>query len=268
MWPFREKTFLPPEYMEWQFQTYAWLFRNFEGFDRFKQTRLVTPTAEFFPATELKGHDFVQFMFERVRELGEMSDWTCTLEAQDEQLPPIEVQPGVGLVNLDHAPSGTFSFPSEAGAGATITYDPALENHPADLVATFAHELGHYLTGTAQEEPPAGWEAWELVTDLAAVFLGFGIFSVNSAFSFHQFGDSTSIGWRSRQQGYLSRPSLLFALAIFVRLTETDEKLACAHLKPELIKPFRNALADVDSHPLRLGELRNVRPRESTIAEA
>lgn len=53
MWPVRKKPFLPEECAEWQFQTYAWLLRNFEGYERFRNTSLITPTAEFFPATDL-----------------------------------------------------------------------------------------------------------------------------------------------------------------------------------------------------------------------
>ncbi|MDX6851136.1 hypothetical protein SCD92_17290, partial [Gilvimarinus sp. SDUM040013] len=55
---------------------------------------------------------------------------------------------------------------------------------PTQLVATFAHELSHYLTCTANEPPPGGWDNWEFATDIAATFLGFGVFMANSSFNF------------------------------------------------------------------------------------
>ncbi|MDH4318404.1 MAG: hypothetical protein OEV64_08445 [Desulfobulbaceae bacterium] len=44
------------------------------------------------------------------------------------------------------------------------------------MIATFAHELSHYLIATAPEPPPGGWESWKFATDIGATFLGFGIF--------------------------------------------------------------------------------------------
>ena len=259
MWPFRKKPFLPEEYIEWQFQTYAWLFRNFEGYERFRKTSLITPTAEFFPATDLRGHAFFEFMFGLVQKHADMPEWPCKLEAQDPDELPVEVQPGVALHHDNHSPCGTFSIP-EPGQPAIITYNPKLEGRPVELVATFAHELGHYLTSTAGEEPPGGWELWELATDLAAVYLGFGIFSANSAFTFGQFGDTFSIGWQSQRQGYLSEPSLLYALAIFVRLTGASPDAAKPHLKSNLRGTFDAALAAVDAQEARLQELKGIEP--------
>ncbi|MGQ0698968.1 MAG: hypothetical protein ACT4PZ_12085 [Panacagrimonas sp.] len=260
MWPFSKKTFLPPEYVEWQLQTYAWLLRNFEGYERFRQTRLVTPAMEFFPATDLKGEAFVRFVFDRVRSLADMSDWPCRPEPQEPDPLPLEVQPGIALVNLEHSPGGTFSFSEKEGTKAVITYDPGLEDRPADLVATFAHELGHYLICASKEEPPGGVETLELATDLTAVFLGFGLFCVNTAFAFRQFGDAVSSGWQSRRSGYLSEPSLLFALAIFVRLTETDPASVKPFLKPNLVSSFEAALKNLGHFEHRLAELRSITP--------
>lgn len=263
MWPFRPKPFIPEEYSEWQFQTYAWLLRNFEGYERFREAPLITPSAEFFPETPLKGHAFFEFMFDLVRKHAGMPGWKCTLEAQEPDQLPVELQPGVALQKHDHSPCGTFSIP-EQGGPAIITYDPALESRPMDIVATFAHELGHYLTATAKDEPPGGWDLWELTTDIAAVYLGFGIFSVNSAFSFRQFGDAFSMGWQSQRQGYLSESSLLFALAIFIRLTDAQAEAVQGHLKPNLRGKFESALAAVDAQGARLEQLKAIKPIEPT----
>ena len=148
-------------------------------------------------------------------------------------------------------PCGTFSIEqSEGGHFAVITYDPELENDQQALVATFAHELGHYLMATAASAPPGGWELQELHTDLAAVYLGFGIFMANSAWSFGQFQSAGMIGWSSRTQGYLSEVALVSALAIFQRLIGRDPVEAAPYLEDHLRKEVRRAGAGLAKrHP-------------------
>ena len=70
-----------------------------------------------------------------------------------------------------------------------ITYSPAALRDPSGFIATMAHELSHYLMATIPLEPPGGPEAKEPATDICSIFLGFGVFAANSAFSFRQFDD-------------------------------------------------------------------------------
>ena len=133
-----------------------------------------------------------------------------------------------------------------------ITYDPAKVGNPVGLIATFAHELAHYWTASASNPPPGGWEMWEPATDFAAVQMGFGIFLANSAFSFSQFQDAMEIGWQSEQSGYLSEQSLLFALAIFCRITKSDENTIRENLKPILRKEFGKAQKQLETEIDRL----------------
>jgi hypothetical protein len=98
------------------------------------------------------------------------------------------------------------------------------------LVATFAHELSHYLLACAKNDPPGGPEAEEHATDIGAVFMGFGIFLCNAAFQFEGFSEGLSEGWRVSRQGYLNESELSYALAIFMCLLETPFKLARPHL--------------------------------------
>ena len=132
----------------------------------------------------------------------------------------------------------------------TITYNPALSDDPTALIATFAHELGHYLMSTARSDPPGGWELHELHTDLAAVHLGFGLFLANSARSFSQFQSAGMMGWSSRSQGYLSEGALTTALVIVERLSGRDPGAAAPYLKDYLQKDLRRAAKALASrHP-------------------
>ncbi|REL29586.1 hypothetical protein [Thalassotalea euphylliae] len=110
------------------------------------------------------------------------------------------------------------------------------------LVATLAHELAHYLTATAKDEPPGGWENWEFATDIAATFMGFGIFMANSAFNFSQYADADSQGWKSGRSGYLSENEHIYALAIFLLLKDLSINEASRYLKPHLGKQLKKVM--------------------------
>lgn len=83
---------------------------------------------------------------------------------------------------------------------------------PVALVATLAHELGHVIllrpVLVDRDDPDM-----EQLNDLLTVFLGFGIFTANSAFRFEQHSDNTSQGWSASRLGYLSEEELGYALS-------------------------------------------------------
>ena len=218
--------------LEFQLATFKWLG---EEFGSPGETALVLPTPEFFPSAALKGPGRVEALFADVRRAAGMENWPCELQAGREDRP---AKVGAALL-LRHegaaAPCGTFTIDGPEGeARVIITYNPSLAADTGAMIATFAHELGHYLMSTSRSAPPGGWELHELHTDLAAVYLGFGIFLANGARSFSQFQDAGEIGWSSRRQGYLSEGALVTALAIFQRLAGRDPIEASPFLKPYL----------------------------------
>jgi hypothetical protein len=82
------------------------------------------------------------------------------------------------------------------------------------LVATLAHELGHIILlrpGLVPRDDPD----MEPMNDLLTVFLGFGIFSANSAFHFKQYTTDRAQGWSAGRSGYLSEELFGYALARF-----------------------------------------------------
>lgn len=224
--------------LEWQFATFKWLIREFGGVEG----QLVLPTSDWFPASTLKGDARIRQLFELVKRAAGMESWECELQPGDSDRP---IHAGNSLLIAHEgaaAPCGTFQV---AGAGGerrvVITYNPGLAADTTAMIATFAHELGHYLMSTAASDPPGGWGLHELHTDIAAVYLGFGLFLANSARSYRQYQDTVEAGWSSRLQGYLSEDSLVTALAIYQRLSGSEMLAADRYLKDYLRPQLRRA---------------------------
>lgn len=251
---FASKSFLDPDLDAWCLEGWAWLMRNLGGMEKLARTPLVAPTRAFFPPSEATGHARAQHIFDCVRTAMGMDDWNCLLEPF-ERRPAVQVSEFV-IVPEVAAPAGTFRV--EEGV-VTISYASDLVGQPGQLVATFAHELAHYLVATIDEPWPGGPQAHELITELAVAYAGFGVFAANAAMDFAQHGDAFSQGWEARRSGYFSERTWSFALAIFLCLKALPiEAAADAKLKAGLVKTTRNAMAFLNRKPGRLASLRAV----------
>lgn len=253
---FRKGSLLGSELTQWQFDCFGWLLRHTGGVDALRQLPLVQPTARFFPDRGLQGHALAETIFARVRGYAGMADWPCELVMQEADPNP-KVAPTLLVKNSPSSPAGTFR---SVDGGALITYHPDRLGDAMSLVATFAHELAHYRTAGCPEPPPGGWDVWEHATDLAAVFLGFGLFLANSRFSFSQFSDGQTMGWKWRQQGYLSEPELLHMHAIRCVLLGTPARETLEHLKPALRGIYKRVQREVERSTAELEALRQERP--------
>ncbi|TQV85381.1 hypothetical protein [Aliikangiella coralliicola] len=240
----RRKPLLSETDRDFQIETYRWLLRNFGGEDFYQHTQLVLPTSEFFPLSVSTADEVAEATFMTVKALANMQNWHCELEKQEKDIDP-RVAETVALQNVPSSPHGTFSVDSEQKV--VITYNPQLVNNPQQLVATFAHELAHYLTATTKEAPPGGFDNWEFATDIAAIFLGFGIFMANTAFTFHQYSGASSQGWRSQRSGYLSDTEYAYSLAIFTLLKDIPTDAALSHLKATPKSLYKKCLREIKS---------------------
>ncbi len=221
------------EELEFQLATFKWLVAEF---GEVSQGPLVVPTPEYFPSVQRGRHAPASLIFDDVRRAAQMENWACELRVGDSDAP---AEAGDGLL-LQHegpaAPCGTFWIedgPDGRHLGV-VTYNPDMELDQQALVATFAHELGHYLLATARGTPPGGWELHELHTDLAATYLGFGIFMANAARNFRHFGIGRGTAWESRTQGYLSEGAHVTALVICQRLAGREPAEALPYLEDHL----------------------------------
>jgi hypothetical protein len=243
------------EELDWQLACFEWLLRGSGGYGRFKHAVLVLPTDEFFPQRGFPIGKLEVALFDQMKEHAGMSGWLCALEIQEPNPDP-RVAPTIAIQGAPQSPPGTFHT---GPSGATITCRPDLIANPTSFVAIMAHELGHFLISSIEREPPGGEERLEFVTDIAAVFLGFGVFLVNSAFTFKQLDLGDSIGWSARTQGYLSEFELLNALSLFTVLLGIAPTQVTPYLKSFLRWRYRSACKAFAAAPA-LDGLRQISP--------
>lgn len=241
--PFRQPGLLSEEDSYFQLECYRWLLMNFGGDSFYKNSGLILPTVEYFPAMVTSGESAARTTFSQVLKHAGMEEWPVNLVMQSED-PDRVVGPSLLIQSKDHNPLGTFSV--SENHEVTITYNPKVVSNPMSMVATFAHELAHYLTGYAKSSPPGGWENWEFATDIAATFMGFGIFQANSAFNFKQYSTPDGMGWETTGAGYLTVAEHSYALAVFLKLKNIDPKIAMPHCDPNVKHNLKKALKELD----------------------
>ena len=196
---FRAKPVVDTDAAAWHVENFAWLAQQFAGGGAFTRTILVLPKASFFPTDGERGHDLALRIFRHVKRHCGMNGWEVDLIEDDNALAR-DLPPSLVPVGPSRHALGTFSA---SGKRVEISYVSALVRSPERLIATFAHELAHYLLATAGEAPVCADDERECLTDLAAVFMGFGVFLANARFQHETYSDGAMQGWRIGHSGYL-----------------------------------------------------------------
>ncbi len=256
LWLMGRKPLVSEEEAEWQWACFEWLLRGSGGYGRFRHVVIVLANDDFFPQKGLRSPALESALFEQIKMHAGMSRWPCLLKPQ-----PLDPNPKVApTIIVKDAPRSALGTFQRGAAEATITYYPDLIRDPMAFVATMAHELGHYLGSEIPGPPPGGSDALEFATDMAAVFLGFGTFLVNSAFTFAQFQNHDTMGWSAKRQGYLSESQLLNALAIFTALLGSEAAVISREIKSHYRTLYKRAFKMASESRARLELLRSIEP--------
>jgi len=218
----KPKSFLDAPRREWQFAVFAWMLRNCGGYPKFLDTTLVLPIEEHFPDRDLTGHAAVAALFRRVRDHAGMADWPCMVEPE---------------------PADGRALPATSDRIPVITYERG-ELAAMSMVGAFARELARLLVETFEEPPPGGALLHEPAIDLAAVFMGFGMFMANSTLETTRYD--------------LNEGEFVHALALFCLLRKLEPESIARHLNPHLRKYLRLASRDLAQHQLDFHKLRSV----------
>lgn len=134
---------------------------------------MVVPNAHFFPFAYDGSDAAVARMFRTVCRLMDVDPDRLKVfidESRQEFWPVDENDNPIPL-----EPGGEFEMGAD---GPTVSISRSELHDPEAVAATFAHELAHLRLVEARADPGAKFDR-ELLTDLAAVHLGFGVFIAN-----------------------------------------------------------------------------------------
>jgi hypothetical protein len=213
----------------------AWLSREFDGegpVDR----KLVLPTPEFFPDAYDGSTAAVRAMFDRVRERMGVDEERVRLAFMDASRGPM-------LVNGDGDALPTAAGLWECGDGehTIIRLDRSQFARPNDLIATMAHELAHErLMGEGRIDDNRYDN--ELLTDLTATWLGFGIFLANSPRGDWKAIAKTGPGTSLVRPEYMTAPFYAYTMATLANLRFEEQPAWAKHLRWDVRSLFKQAM--------------------------
>ena len=183
-----------------------WLSRQF-GLHLLLESPVILPTDEFFPDPYDGSHKAVRAMFRRVCGYMQVDPGAVEIELFTDQ------SARSSLAALDPTrgfAAGTWQGGEGPWQRGTVRIERSAVDRPADLIGTMAHELAHQrLLGEGRADPDAFDN--ELLTDLTAVYHGFGVFLANNPRkSTGELGNWP--GTKLRRPEYISEPMLGYAL--------------------------------------------------------
>jgi hypothetical protein len=195
-----------PAAKRWVEDRLRWLSQQF-GLHILLERPIILPTPEFFPDPWDGSPKAVRRMFRRV--CGYMGvDPDCVELKLFNDRTPRSLQmldPSAGFA------AGTWSGAEEPWQKGTVRLEKGNINRPADLVGIMAHELAHQrLLGEGRTSSDAFDN--ELLTDLTAIYHGFGVFLANNP---RKSTGQLSYwpGTKLRKPEYVSEPIAGYAMA-------------------------------------------------------
>ncbi len=253
---FARRELLAEDTVEWLFDNFAWALRNFDRNVFFNETILVIPSNRHFPGRVNSVDGMASLIFEQVKTYASMKHWPCRLIDQSrasEFSQPAKIQipgriRGAGGVESDFVLQENKLL---------IAYNPHQINDPEAMIASYAHTLAHYLGSMAQEPAPGAEELWPHITEILAVFMGFGTMFANSA-SVFRGGCGSCHNPLAERRAFLSQDEVTYALALFCVLKEVPNKDVLPHLKKHLRPVFKNAVKELKQKNTELNNLRAI----------
>ena len=249
----KPKACLDEESTLWLFDTFAWALRNLDARVFYDETILVTPSNQHFPGTENSVHGMANLIFSQVKEHAGLNHWPTKLiniaEGRPVGSPKIQIE-GALRGSKGIMPTG------EVLHQLPIAYNPDQLRNPEVLIADYAHVLAHYLGSMSKEPPPGGVENWPHVTEVVAVFMGFGLMMANSANTAKIRSCGSCSGPAVERSNALSQYDITYALAIFSCLKEVPTREVLVNLKKSLRPFYKKAAKEVMNKTEELNRIR------------
>lgn len=238
---------------QWLFDAFAWALDNFDAEHFYNETVLVLPNNTFFPGSVDNPEAMANLIFDQVKTYAGISHWPTRLveegSAASLEAPKVEIKGAL---------RGAGGIANDLVADAQrlpILFFPQQISNPEGMISNFAHVIAHHLGQMANEPPPGGDEYWPHVTELLAIYAGFGVMFANSAFTFRG-GCGSCYNPDANRDAYLSEREATYALAIFAVLKEIPASDIIKHMKGHLRGVFKKAVKEINSRDNDLQRLR------------
>jgi len=223
---------------DWVVDRMVWLTKAL-GPDRFfSKTRLILPEPGALKTPPGRDQATAQGVTSELASLMGLTDVPDVCEMPD--LPPEYRHSYQALSEA----AGTYQ--QDDDGRATIHYRPEQLADPIHFIATISHELAHHLLAAPLATAEDLWEGHELLTDLAAIHAGFGVFQIVSA---------DRAGWA----GYLRQETRAFALALFLRAKGIEPDATLKHLPRRIAKATKASLTMLDRNPEDIAAVANLK---------
>lgn len=252
---FGNKALLDDVSTQWLFDAFAWSLDSFDADLFYNNTLLVLPTNQFFPGRVHTVHGMASLIFDQVKSYAGISHWPTRIA--DHNNCSLLNAPQVEIKGALRGPDGVVDESVTDDRRLLILYNPQQINNPEGMIASFAHALAHHMGQMAKVPPPGGVEYWPHVTEVLAVYLGFGLMFANSAFTFRG-GCGSCYNPNANRNAYLSEQEATYALAIFAVLKDIPNPSVTGHLKSHLRGFYKKAVKDINQRTDDLARLRKV----------
>ncbi|MDB4307582.1 hypothetical protein N9915_02215 [Akkermansiaceae bacterium] len=246
----------------WLFEAYTWLLANYGGYDSFLRSyHLVLNDPKDFKIPSPHDPKYVSRVFRTIMKNMGMGTWEVRLIPMSQADSDLEFEIDSSELSMGYSSDGAAGFFTlNEYREAIIGYGDHLVPQFTSLVTTLSHEASHYLITKSITVMPGGWKNLEPVTDLTAIFTGFGIFQCNDA----SIVSHSQEGQRTHLSGYLPESARAYALAIFSELSMLESKFVAKQLRPNPRSFFKAAIKDIRKNRSRdLSNLESVAPLRS-----
>lgn len=189
------------------------LLQRHLGAEWLLRATVIEPDETFFPDPYDASPEAATRMFVRICGYMQVDAQTVSLGFwQQEQREPSFHAPGT--MNRPQQTSGASGLYTKIDGVDQIALNVSQLRDPEALVSTMAHELAHVLLlghgGLSHDAAHM-----EAITDLATIYVGFGIFTSNTLLRRRGWVRGNLEGWSVSRKGYISPEMAGWALSLF-----------------------------------------------------
>ena len=242
----QKRQLLDDNSVQWLYESFAWALRNFDAEVFYNETILVIPSNEYFPGRENSVQGMANLILEQVKTYAGLKHWPTLLMDHNScmiESPAVKIKGA--LRGVKGVEQGIDQGSEDDANRVLVSYDPDQVLNPEALIATYAHQLAYHLGVFAKEMPPGGEQNLPHVTEVLAVFMGFGLMFANSAFTFQTGGCGSCKRPGANRSSYLSQYDTTYALALFSVLKQIPNDKVLPHLKKSLRPFYKKAVREI-----------------------